>query len=337
MTFLICSLKMKLCSFLVRRLLNCWHDSGVMDQITVVRIDDSHIAQQQSDVGKVTYSMPVEEAAEQEEEDSVFIIEYSNPEEEGESYQFTMCVDRSHPVKKAIIKHPEVGDGSRALPQVTSSSHPAVRQTKKLVDEEELMVSNSVPERGEDYSNVMGSGNALQCWICPPPRRIFKKACGLAVHLRELHQVMEKKTFFCTHCKQTLRTQVQLDAHTRRHAKHDAVFTCHLCSANKPETTEYKRCGLRRHLTEEHPGIIPRCDICNKGFKSIVAYLADQFRHVGVTPYYCAKCQIYEMTERGLNIHLKNHHNPEPSEKTHLLTCDVSTSINNSTTDDSDF
>ncbi|XP_044031967.1 zinc finger protein 350 [Siniperca chuatsi] len=351
-----------------------WDGAGGMDQITVVRIDDTHIAEEQSHVGgkvkddaaeyyEMEYSMPAEEeAAAEEEEDGVYVIEYSNAEEEGESYQFTMSVDRSLPAKKPTIKHPVVGENARApLPVVSKPFRPPrprheVRQKRKLITEEEVkkeeVVSNKcVLELGENYSDVMGinsgSGKRLVCSLCPPPGRFFKRGSGLAVHLKQMHHLMGKKTFFCTSCQQTVRTQIELDAHTRRHANQDAVFTCLLCSAeagNKTETEktgfEGSRWGLRRHLENEHPGVIPRCDICNKGFKSLVSYLADQFRHVGVSPYYCAKCQIYEMTERGLSIHTKNHNKKkmkQESGENHPQTLGASAGADNSATDDSDF
>ena len=69
-----------------------------MDQITVVRIDDTHIPEYH----EVEYSVPAEE--EEEEEEDVYVIEYSNPEEEGESYKFTMSVDRPLPAKKPVAK-----------------------------------------------------------------------------------------------------------------------------------------------------------------------------------------------------------------------------------------
>ncbi|XP_039983453.1 zinc finger protein 652-A [Xiphias gladius] len=365
-----------------------WDGAGGMDGITVVRIDDTHIAEEQSHVGgkvkddaaeyyEVEYSMPAEEeAAGEEEEDSVYVIEYSNPEEEGESYQFTMSVDRSLPAKKPNIDSPVVRENARApspaMPKPSRPSRPRqeVRQKRKIaeeevVKEEEIMSNKSVLELGEDYSDVMGSGKRqLFCSMCPPPGRFFKRASGLAVHLKQMHHMDGKKTFFCTSCKQTVRTQIELDAHTRRHANQEAVFTCLLCSAETKDNTEAEktgfkgsRWGLRRHLEKEHPGVIPRCDICNKGFKSLVSYLADQFRHVGVSPFYCAKCQIYEMTERGLSVHIKNHDKKKKKQKqqqeemtttttttttaaaaeNHLPTLGVSTSADNSATDDSDF
>ncbi|KAM7390085.1 hypothetical protein PAMA_008310 [Pampus argenteus] len=355
-----------------------WDSAGGMDQITVVRIDDTHIAEEQSQVGgklkdegvgyyEVEYSLPAEDmAVGEEDEEDVYVIEYSNPEEEGASYQFTMSVDRSLP----IIKHPAASEHARAASPVTlnpsrpTRQRPDGRQKRKMITEEveevkkEEVVSfnsnKSVLELGEDYSEVMETNTGsdkrqLVCTLCPPPGKLFKRASGLAVHLKLMHHVERKKTFFCTSCKQTLRTQLELDAHTRRHANQDAVFICLLCSSESTSEEEeeggkvgYKgsRWGLKRHLEAQHPGVIPRCDICNKGFKSLMSYLSDQFRHVGVSPYYCAKCKIYEMTERGLSVHLKNHDKKQKmleSAEKHLLTRGVSASADNSATDDSDF
>lgn len=341
---------------------NCAGAFGT-DQITVVRIDDTHIAEEQSHVGEkvkteateyyeMEYSIPAEgEAAEEEEEDSVYVIEYSNPEEEGESYQFTMSVDRSVPAKK--LKHPVLKGNSRTplpvmsklstLPghQVRQKSEP---RSEEQVNEEPILSNKSVLELGEDYSTLMCSDKSmLVCSLCPPPGRIFRKGSGLAVHLKQVHQIEGKKTFFCTHCKKTVRTQIELDAHTRRHANNVAVFTCCLCSAeaqDKAETVQMgfkgSRCGLKKHLETEHPGVIPRCDICNRGFRTLTSYLADQFRHVGVSPYYCTKCQVYEMTERGLNVHFQHHNKKKKKQESgenHLPTAGGSTGADHSATD----
>ncbi|XP_041817461.1 zinc finger protein 350-like [Chelmon rostratus] len=353
-----------------------WDGAGGLDQITVVRIDDTHIAEEQSHVGGkskdgaaeyyevVEYSMPAEEeeAVGEEEEDSVYVIEYSNPEEEGESYQFTMSVDRSLPARKPAVKHPVFREDATAPSPVASKpSRPQrprheVRQKRKLVTEEdvpkeEVMSNKCVLELGENYSDVMamnsGSDKRLVCLLCPPPGKFFKRGAGLAVHLKQMHQMVGKKTFFCTSCQKSVRTQIELDAHTKRHANHSAVFTCLLCSVEVENKTEAEKTGfkgskwgLKKHLEKEHPGVIPRCDICNKGFKSLMSYLADQFRHVGVSPYYCAKCQIYEMTERGLSIHVKNHDKKKKTQESgekHLQMFGVSAIVDNSATDDSDF
>ncbi|XP_028425259.1 zinc finger protein 205-like [Perca flavescens] len=342
--------------------------AGGMDQITVVRIDDTHIAEEQCQDGgevkdaahcyEVEYSMP---AAEEEEEDSVYVIEYSNPEEEGESYQFTMSVDKSLPAKKPIITHPAARESAGAPPPVLSKPsvaprpRPGAGRKRKLMaeegkEEEEVLSNKSVLELGEHYSDVMGANSAvgpsqLVCTLCPPPGKFFKRGSGLAVHLKHMHNLDTNKKFFCAPCQRSVRTQIELDRHTKRHANKAAVFTCHLCPVEAGKRGyRGSRCGLKSHLETEHPGVIPRCHICNKGFQSIVTYLADQFRHVGVSPHHCAKCQIYEMTSRGLLIHIKNHdkkkkkqqQEEEESGENHQ-SHRVSANGDNSATDDSDF
>lgn len=65
--------------------------------------------------------------------------------------------------------------------------------------------------------------------------------------------------------------------------------------------------------------MVPHCGICNKGFGTVIAHLSDQFR-----------CQIYDMTERGLVVHVRNH--GRKGAETHTPT----STIDNSATDDSD-
>lgn len=326
-----------------------WDGAGGMDQITVVRIDDTHIAGEQSHAGGklkdgaaefyelVEYSVPAEEEVVlEDDDDDVFVIEYSNPEEEGESYKFRMSVD-----KKTITGEPVVRESVRAPRPARLRPRHEARLKRKLIREEEVLSNKSVLELGENYSDTMemssGPDKRLVCSLCPPPGRFFKRGAGLAAHLKQLHHVAEKKRFFCTTCRHTVRSQVELDAHTKRHAHQDAVFTCHLC----PPEAGFKgtKLGLKQHLEKEHPGVIPRCDICNKSFKLLSSYLADQFRHVGKSPYFCAKCQIYEMTERGLTIHKKNDDKKtqRQSGDDNLQAPGVPAVADNSATDDSDF
>ncbi|XP_029979082.1 uncharacterized protein LOC115411218 isoform X2 [Sphaeramia orbicularis] len=338
-----------------------WDATSGMDQITVVRIDDTHITGEQVNPGgtvcyEMECTMPTEEvvAEDDEEEDNVFVIEYSNPEEEGESYQFTMSVDRSVPAKKPIVKHPVVREHTREPLPVMQKPRTQVRRKPKVQEEEEEQEEQQevkferkrrmleCEEANSSVREVNKSERTLKCPLCPSPGKFFRRASGLAVHLKHMHHKEGNKTFFCITCKQTVRSQVELDAHTRRHAIKEAVFTCLLCTTEGGEkkAAGYRgtRLSLKSHLKTEHPGIIPRCDICNRGFKTLDTYLADQFRHVGVSPYYCAECKIYEMTERGLALHMKNDEKkkkkmqqPKSGEK-QLQMCG-----DNSATDDSDF
>ncbi|TNN34365.1 Zinc finger protein 350 [Liparis tanakae] len=299
-----------------------WGVATGMDQITVVRIDDTHIAEERSHAGgrakaayyDMDYSMPEEEEQEEEkeeegEEDGVYVIEYSNPEEEGESYQFTMSVDRSLPA----LKRPAAPQSPAAPPPAKPSRRP--RQKRKSMAEEEEeeeeekrpLVSNMcILELGEPDGAASTPPGRLRCSLCPPPGRTFKRASGLAVHQKHLHFLEGNKTFYCTTCRQPVRTQAELDAHTKRHANRGAAFTCTLCPAPAP-TYRGSRIGLKSHLSRQHAGVVPRCRVCDKGFGSLDAYLADQFRHVGVSPFFCGRCRIYEMTERGLDVHVRNH------------------------------
>lgn len=349
-----------------------WGPATGMDQITVVRIDDTHIAQEQFHNGgrgkaaaacyEMESSVPPggeeeavgEEEVEEEDGGGVYVIEYSNPEEDGESYQFSMSVDRPLPARKPALKHPAGVDATAPSPAKLSRRPRQKRKPRAREEEEEevrrrqqeaepLGSNKCVLELGEDYiGNLALDGRPLVCTLCPPPGRSFKRASGLAVHLKHLHLLEGKKTFFCATCKHKVRTQVELDAHTKRHANQSAVFSCLLCP---PAEEGYKgsKWGLRRHLEQQHPGVVPRCDICNKGFTSLASYLADQFRHVGVSPFFCTRCRIYEMTERGLLVHIRNHDRKQqqqqeaaPSEAP-PQTLGVSANPDNSATDDSDF
>lgn len=310
--------------------------AGGVDQIAVVRIGEAHIAEGKTKDGATEYYevveysvLPQEEVVFEEEEDDVFVIEYSNPEEEGESYKFTMSMDRSLPAKQPTVRHP-----------VVMSRRPRHEARRKLTSEvevkqTEVLSNKSVLELGETYSDVMEGNKAadkqLVCSLCPPPGRFFKRGSGLAVHLKQVHQMSEKKMHFCRSCQQTVRSQLQLDTHTRRHAKQEAVFTCSLCSADKQEGFRGSKWGLRVHLSKEHPGVVPHCHICNKSFRTLTSYLSDQFRHVGTTPYYCAKCQIFEMTERGLSIHMRNHNRKKTPTQLQMA------AVDNAATDESDL
>ncbi|XP_056155771.1 zinc finger protein 567 [Lampris incognitus] len=154
-----------------------------------------------------------------------------------------------------------------------------------------------------------GDGKRLVCNLCPPPGKLFKKMAGLSVHLKLIHYKERKKDYFCGMCRKLCRNQLDLDAHTRRHANQMAVYQCSLCpfkSTDKLISGLSGRYVMKKHLESEHSGIIPSCQICNRNFKNLTSYLSDQFRHVGISPFYCPKCKIYEMTERGLVVHLRN-------------------------------
>ncbi|XP_053268024.1 uncharacterized protein LOC128425457 isoform X1 [Pleuronectes platessa] len=233
-----------------------WDGGGGMDQINVVRIDDTHIAEEPSDLGgkvkgeavdyyEVEYSIPEgdEEAEEEaEEEDSLYVIEYSNPEEEGDSYQFTMSVDRSLSDKRPV-KHPVVKENATAPSAMTSRTQGSSRQTanqkrKRRTEEEEGAIRGRGALRGRQRCEGVGERTAAV--------PAAQKTSVLAIHLKQMHQMEGRWKFFCTSCKQAVPSQTELDAHRRRHTNEDVVFSCSLC----PETPGAGAPG--RHPSLQH-------------------------------------------------------------------------------------
>ncbi|MEQ2167096.1 hypothetical protein GOODEAATRI_000685 [Goodea atripinnis] len=183
-------------------------------------MDHSHIPEEPSYGGEKGRSNVAEFYEEEDEEDGAYIIEYSNPEEEGESCKFKMLVDRSHPGKKPVIKPLPV----REIPKEPLSFRPQ-RQTcetsqkmKMKTDEEN---DKNFLELGENFRELMetdsGSAKKLVYPKCPASGKFFKGQAGLARHVRYMHSSEKKKTYFCTSCNQSVRAQIELDPHTRRH------------------------------------------------------------------------------------------------------------------------
>lgn len=158
---------------------------------------------------------------------------------------------------------------------------------------------------------------AAVCSLCPPPGKVFKNRAGLSVHLKQRHWKGQRKRFVCGLCQKHCRNQCALDNHIRKHASRAAVFQCPLCSFQAPGKIRKRgvkgRFSIRVHLETQHAGIIPNCEICKKSFKNLNSYLNDQVRHIGITPFYCSECRIYEMTERGLLVHMGNHKRRAPT------------------------
>ncbi|KAK6293070.1 hypothetical protein J4Q44_G00365710 [Coregonus suidteri] len=117
------------------------------------------------------------------------------------------------------------------------------------------------------------------------------------------YQPSHKKTFFCPLCNIYYRNQTSLDKHSRCHTSvHKLTFRCSFCSLDI-----LRKYTTKKHYDTEHPGRVPHCEECGKTFNSIDSFLKHQVRHLSVTPYYCYECRIYQLTQRGLTAHLRNH------------------------------
>ncbi|XP_014014886.1 zinc finger protein 394 isoform X1 [Salmo salar] len=117
------------------------------------------------------------------------------------------------------------------------------------------------------------------------------------------YQPSHKKKFFCPLCNIYYRNQTNLDKHSRCHTSvHKLTFRCSFCSLEI-----LRKYTTKKHYDLEHPGRVPHCEECGKTFNSIDSFLKHQVRHLSVTPYYCYECRIYQLTQRGLTAHLRNH------------------------------
>ncbi|XP_031652460.1 zinc finger protein 354A [Oncorhynchus kisutch] len=117
------------------------------------------------------------------------------------------------------------------------------------------------------------------------------------------YQPSHKKKFFCPLCNIYYRNQTSLDKHSRCHTSvHKLTFRCSFCSLEI-----LRKYTTKKHYDLEHPGRVPHCEECGKTFNSIDSFLKHQVRHLSVTPYYCYECRIYQLTQRGLTAHLRNH------------------------------
>lgn len=243
----------------------------------------------------------------------VYLLESSELETDGDSYEFQL----QFPPKKEEPKPPTGRERlQRPLAKTTGKDgapwcqrRPDANKTGNHLQSKSLIGSKDSNLSWQPEADPRTE--AVVCSPCPPPGKVFKNRADLSVHLKWRHWRGLRKSYICSLCQKHCRNQLALDNHIRLHASRAAVFQCPLCSFQAPGTIRKRgvkgRFGIRVHLETEHAGIVPECEICKKRFRNLDSYLNDQVRHIGVTPFYCSECRIYEMTERGLLVHTRNH------------------------------
>ncbi|CAL8402004.1 unnamed protein product [Gadus morhua 'NCC'] len=308
-----------------------WDPFG-MDQVTMIRIEGTHPewcqevrgdgVDHDTDRLEASYALPSEDqgthfmgegmtVGDSMEELEEPLVGYADLATEGDSYEFQCptAEESKPPTGREHLRRP--------LAKKNGKYGAPLRQRRPDADStacDDLRSSQSPTSGGGIASEAHRTDprtKAVVCGLCPPPGKVFKNMAGFSVHLKQLHHNGLGKSFFCGMCQKHCRNQLVLDDHVRRHASKAAVFQCPLCSFKAPGKIRKRgvkgRFGIRVHFEKEHPGIVPECKICEKDFRNLDSYLKDQVRHIGVTPFYCPECQIYEMTERGLLVHMRNH------------------------------
>ena len=313
-----------------------WDHFG-MDQIAMIRIEGTHPewcqevrgqgTDHDTDSLELAYVLPPQDQGtlfmgeemtvgdslkELEEQHGVYLVGYSDLETGGDSYEYKLQFPTTEDESKPPTGREHL---RRPLAKKTGKYGAPLGQRRPDADNKggHNLQSPLLPHRTHPRTK------AVVCSLCPPPGKVFKNMAGFSVHLKQLHHNGLKKSFFCDMCQKHCRNQLVLDDHIRRHASKAAVFQCPLCSFKAPGKIRKRgvkgRFGIRVHFEKEHPGIVPECRICEKDFRNLDSYLKDQVRHIGVTPFYCPECQIYEMTERGLLVHMRNHNKKKGHEE----------------------
>lgn len=144
----------------------------------------------------------------------------------------------------------------------------------------------------------------------PPPASNKCKHCGkvfahrafLKAHIK-IHADLESQMLFCcSKCTRRFRNQSSLRKHMQNHLTR-LKYPCPVCGA------DFEMKGSLHFHIKMHPGERFRCRYCDQRFLKIDAYMRHVDRHTVVTPYYCEKCKVYQMTERGFALHQKRHAN----------------------------
>ncbi|KAJ3611319.1 hypothetical protein NHX12_021335 [Muraenolepis orangiensis] len=287
-----------------------------MDQVPMIRLGDTQWCPEVRGVDmdwlELAYVLPSHFMGEEmtvgdylkelEEDDGVYLVYSDRLETDGDAYAFQLQL----PPKEVESKPPPPPTGREHLRRSLA------KKSGKYGAPSGHSLRGTVSLTSEDgASRQETTTKALVCSLCPPPGKLFKNMAGFSVHLKQLHFGGLRKSLLCDMCQKHCRNQLALDDHIRRHASKAAVFQCPLCSFKAPGNIRKRgvkgRFSIRVHLETEHPGVVPECKVCKKSFLNLDSYLKDQVRHIGVTPFYCPKCQIYEMTERGLQAHIRNH------------------------------
>ncbi|XP_012688675.2 gastrula zinc finger protein xFG20-1-like [Clupea harengus] len=140
----------------------------------------------------------------------------------------------------------------------------------------------------------------LKEYHCHQCGRDFSHKAFLKAHQKVHASVESQMSFSCTKCDRRFRKKSSLNKHMHNHLAR-TNYPCPVCG----EEFEIKG-SLHTHI-RSHPGERFPCKYCNQRFLKIDAYLKHVDRHTVVTPYYCEKCKVYQLTQRGFLLHQKRH------------------------------
>lgn len=155
-----------------------------------------------------------------------------------------------------------------------------------------------------DKPNPLNVKPLLKQHNCEQCGKTFTHKAFLKAHEKVHASVETQMSYSCTMCDRRFSKKSGLKKHMRNHLTRPN-YPCPVCGE------EFEMKGSLHYHIKKHPGERFRCKYCDQGFLKIDTYLRHVDRHTVVTPYYCDKCKVYQLTERGFLLHQKGHEREE--------------------------
>lgn len=228
---------------------------------------------------------------------------------------------------RAFIKEEPLHDGLECDVMRAVKEEP---MDDNVYGEDDILARNGLivkEEVGEDEVDV-DEGMSFQCAQCGDG---FKYKDDLKRHeLKHKSLVsLSSKSYSCKICEKTFAHRGFLKAHQKIHTESKMSFNCTKCDRKFPNRSSLKK-HMNNHLTRlrypcplckedfelkgglhahmnTHQGERFSCTYCKRGFLRVEAYIRHVEAHSVVTDYYCERCDIYQMTERGFRMHQQKH------------------------------
>jgi len=163
--------------------------------------------------------------------------------------------------------------------------------------------------------------SGIQCHICA---KLFKSKSYFNVHLRDVHKVIDSKTFQCGLCGVMCNRQSNLAKHMKdQHTGQVEPLKCQFCG---------KMFRTKRDLVVHgkiHKERVHQCTLCPKKFNSNAKLQRHLDIHLGKKPFECPRCDYKSNQKNNIELHKRRHEREDKLKQ-------IATSSEKAKTDDID-